>query len=63
VWICRCLSAAWLAVFSHPQRRLFCAFLLLGFVLLPGSDAILKDANDEFKIIDFIHLVKISPDS
>lgn len=27
---------------------------------LSGSDAILKDANDEFKIIDFVHLVKIS---
>jgi hypothetical protein len=49
---------------SHPQRRLFCAFYLFStFRLLPGSDAILKDANDEFKIIDFIHLVKISPDS
>ena len=29
-------------------------------VCVDGSDAILKDANDEFKIIDFVHLVKIS---
>lgn len=28
-------------------------------VCIDGSDAIIKDANDEFKIIDFIHLVKI----
>lgn len=28
-------------------------------VCVDGSDAILKDANDEFKIIDFIHLVRI----
>jgi hypothetical protein len=25
-----------------------------------GSDAILKDANEEYKIIDFVHLVKIA---
>lgn len=25
-----------------------------------GSDAILRDANEEFKIIDFVHLVKIA---
>jgi transcription elongation factor SPT5 len=31
-------------------------------VCVDGSDAILKDANDEFKIIDFVHLVKISSD-
>lgn len=29
-------------------------------VCVDGSDAILKDANDEFKIIDFVHLVKIA---
>jgi hypothetical protein len=28
-----------------------------------GSDAIVKDANDEFKIIDFIHLVKIAAET
>jgi hypothetical protein len=28
--------------------------------MYPGSDAILKDANDEFQIIDFVHLVKIA---
>jgi len=32
-------------------------------VCVDGSDAILKDANDEFKIIDFVHLVKISADA
>lgn len=29
------------------------------FFLFAGSDAILKDANDEFKIIDFIHCATI----
>jgi len=29
-------------------------------VCVDGSDAILKDSNDEFKIIDFVHLVKIA---
>lgn len=28
-------------------------------VCVDGSDAILKDANEEFKIIDFVHLVKL----
>jgi transcription elongation factor SPT5 len=36
-----------------------CTLLLTRFA---GSDAILKDANDEFKIIDYVHLVKITPE-
>ncbi|GAX15032.1 transcription elongation factor SPT5 [Fistulifera solaris] len=32
-------------------------------VCVDGTDAILKIMNDEFKIIDFVHLVKISADN
>jgi hypothetical protein len=36
-------------------------YLLSVFSLFfAGTDAILKDPNDDFKIIDFVHLVKIS---
>ena len=28
-------------------------------VCIDGTDAILKDANEEFKIVDFAHLAKI----
>jgi transcription elongation factor SPT5 len=29
-------------------------------VCIDGSDAILKDANEDFKIVDFVHLAKIA---
>jgi hypothetical protein len=29
-------------------------------VCIDGSDAILKDSNEDFKIVDFVHLAKIS---
>jgi transcription elongation factor SPT5 len=32
-------------------------------VCIDGSDAILKDANEDFKIVDFIHLAKIVGDT
>jgi transcription elongation factor SPT5 len=32
-------------------------------VCIDGSDAILKDANEDFKIVDFVHLAKIAGDS
>lgn len=32
-------------------------------VCIDGQDAILKDANEEFKIVDFVHLAKIERDS
>ncbi|KAG7350368.1 KOW motif-containing protein [Nitzschia inconspicua] len=31
-------------------------------VCIDGSDAILKDANEDFKIVDFVHLAKIASD-
>jgi hypothetical protein len=31
--------------------------------IITGSDAILRDAQEEFKIIDFVHLVKIFAES
>lgn len=39
------------------------ADILFLFPFFSGSDAILKDAKDEFKIIDFVHLVKIASES
>jgi transcription elongation factor SPT5 len=46
------------------KKMLYCVYgtqLVTNSILrFLGSDAILKDANDEFKIIDFVHLVKIS---
>ena len=32
-------------------------------VCIDGSDAILKDSNEDFKIVDFVHLAKIASDS
>jgi transcription elongation factor SPT5 len=32
-------------------------------VCIDGSDAILKDANEDFKIVDYVHLAKIAGDS
>jgi transcription elongation factor SPT5 len=32
-------------------------------VCIDGSDAILKDSNEDFKIVDFVHLAKIAGDS
>ena len=32
-------------------------------VCIDGSDAILKDPNEDFKIVDFVHLAKIASDS
>lgn len=32
-------------------------------VCIDGSDAILKDSNEDFKIVDFVHLAKIAADS
>ena len=32
-------------------------------VCIDGSDAILKDPNEDFKIVDFVHLAKIAADS
>lgn len=32
-------------------------------VCIDGSDAILKDSNEDFKIVDFVHLAKISGDN
>jgi len=32
-------------------------------VCIDGSDAILKDPNEDFKIVDFVHLAKIAGDS
>lgn len=32
-------------------------------VCIDGTDAILKDANEEFKIVDFVHLAKIVGDA
>lgn len=32
-------------------------------VCIDGSDAILKDANEDFKIVDFVHLAKIVGDA
>jgi transcription elongation factor SPT5 len=32
-------------------------------VCIDGSDAILKDSNADFKIVDFVHLAKIAGDS
>jgi transcription elongation factor SPT5 len=32
-------------------------------VCIDGSDAILKDSNEDFKIVDFIHLAKIAGES
>ncbi len=31
-------------------------------ICIDGSDAILKDANEDFKIVDFVHLAKIAGD-
>jgi transcription elongation factor SPT5 len=31
-------------------------------VCIDGSDAILKDGNEDFKIVDFVHLAKVSSD-
>jgi transcription elongation factor SPT5 len=42
------------------RSRMF--VLTCSFSFIAGSDAILKDQNDEFKIIDFVHLVKIAAD-
>jgi hypothetical protein len=51
---------------THGIRNVFVLvvshFRFLNICFL-GTDAILKDANDEFKIIDFVHLVKIAADS
>jgi transcription elongation factor SPT5 len=30
---------------------------------IDGSDAILKDANEDFKIVDYVHLAKIIADA
>eukprot|EP00546_Thalassionema_frauenfeldii_P004555 CAMPEP_0178917180 /NCGR_PEP_ID=MMETSP0786-20121207/13100_1 /TAXON_ID=186022 /ORGANISM="Thalassionema frauenfeldii, Strain CCMP 1798" /LENGTH=1094 /DNA_ID=CAMNT_0020590695 /DNA_START=80 /DNA_END=3364 /DNA_ORIENTATION=- len=32
-------------------------------VCIDGTDAILKDANEDFKIVDFVHLAKIASDT
>jgi transcription elongation factor SPT5 len=32
-------------------------------VCIDGSDAILKESNENFKIVDFVHLAKISANS
>ena len=32
-------------------------------VCIDGTDAILKGSNEEFKIVDFVHLAKITPES
>lgn len=32
-------------------------------VCIDGSDAILKDPNEDFKIVDFVHLAKIASES
>ena len=32
-------------------------------VCIDGTDAILKDSNEDFKIVDFVHLAKIAADS
>merc|ERR1711865_1168682 len=32
-------------------------------VCIDGSDAILKDSNEDFKIVDFVHLAKIAGDT
>ena len=32
-------------------------------VCIDGSDAILKDGNEDFKIVDFVHLAKVSSES
>lgn len=32
-------------------------------VCIDGTDAILKDSNEDFKIVDFVHLAKIAPDN
>lgn len=32
-------------------------------VCIDGTDAILKDANEDFKIVDFVHLAKIVGDA
>lgn len=32
-------------------------------VCIDGTDAILKDSNEDFKIVDFVHLAKIAGDS
>lgn len=32
-------------------------------VCIDGSDAILKDSNEDFKIVDYVHLAKITGDS
>jgi transcription elongation factor SPT5 len=31
-------------------------------VCIDGSDAILTDSNEDFKIVDFVHLAKIAGD-
>ena len=31
-------------------------------ICIDGSDAILKDSNEDFKIVDFVHLAKIAGD-
>jgi hypothetical protein len=43
-----------MAFLSRSQLS-FCPFI--------GDDAIIKDANEEFKIIDFVHLVKIASET
>jgi transcription elongation factor SPT5 len=32
-------------------------------VCIDGTDAILKDSNEDFKIVDFVHLAKIAPET
>jgi transcription elongation factor SPT5 len=32
-------------------------------VCIDGTDAILKDSNEDFKIVDFVHLAKIVGDA
>jgi transcription elongation factor SPT5 len=32
-------------------------------VCIDGTDAILKDSNEDFKIVDFVHLAKIAGES
>jgi transcription elongation factor SPT5 len=52
------LHMFWISVLNN----IFHTYILCN-LSITGSDAILKDANEEFKIIDFVHLVKILAES
>merc|ERR1711865_804407 len=65
-------TAVWFKEVSRIQPKEKDMVLVIGgadvgvegeLVCIDGSDAILKDSNEDFKIVDFVHLAKIAGDT